>query len=115
MSRAAIIADDAAATVVVEIQRYDSRHVRQTDFESLSASRTAASMEFTAYCTSASAKSRPTLRAVNSPATEPGMGPNSARPAHTAAKVEQPISPALKKTVSGLFVMRREEKSASAT
>src|SRR5215210_6305746 len=98
--RAAIIAADAAATVVVEIQRYDSRHVRQTDFESLSASRTAASAEFVAYCVSASAQSMPTLRAVNSPATASGMWPKSARPTQTAAKVEQPINPALKKTVS---------------
>src|ERR687893_1946730 len=115
MSRAAIIAADAAATVVTEIQRYDSRQVRQTGLESLSASRTAASTELVKYCTSASAQSSPTLRAVNSPATASGMWPKSARAAHTAAKVEQPISPTLKKTVSHVFVMRKDEKTASAT
>src|SRR5688500_16831189 len=115
ISLAAIIAAEAAATVVTEIQRYDPRHVRQTDLESLSASRTAASAEFTAYCVNARAQSRPTLRAVNSPATASGMWPKRARPAHTAAKVEQPISPALKKTVSHVFVMRRLEKTASTT
>src|SRR6185436_8537284 len=115
MSLAAIIAADAAATVVVEIHRYDSRHVRQMDFESLSASRTAASAEFVANCVRASAQSRPTPRPVNSPAAASVMWPKSARPTHTAAKVEQPISPALKKTVSHVFVMRFEEKSASTT
>src|SRR5919107_2304606 len=115
MSLAAIIAAEAAATVVVEIHMYDSRHVRQIDFESLSASRTAASAEFTANCVSASAKRRPTLRPVNSPDAASVMWPKRARPTQTAAKVEQPISPALKKTVSHVFVMRREEKSASTT
>src|SRR3954464_4967936 len=113
ISLAAIIAAEAAAMVVVEIQRYDARQVCQTDFESLSASRMAASTEFVANCVSASAQSSPTLRAVNSPATASCMLPKSARPTHTAAKVEQPISPALKKTVSHVFVMRLEEKSAS--
>src|SRR5919112_842141 len=115
ISLAAIIAADDAATVVVEIQRYDSRQVRQIDFESLSASRTAARAEFVANCASASAQSSATLRPVNSPAAASGMRPKSARPTQTAAKVEQPISPALKKTVSQVFVMRFEEKSASTT
>src|SRR3712207_3360368 len=113
MSLAAIIATDAAATVVVEIQRYDSRQVRQIGFESLSASRTAASAELIANCVRASAHSRPTPRPVNSTAAASVMLPKSERPTQTAAKVEQPISPALKKTVSHVFVMRFEEKSAS--
>src|ERR1044072_2117417 len=115
MSLAAIIATEAAATVVVEIQRYDSRQVRQKDLESLSASRTAASAEFVANCVSASAQSRPTLRPLPPPAAAAVMWPKSARPAQTAAKVEQPISPALKKAVSHVLVIRIEEKSASTT
>src|ERR1700751_6153085 len=112
MSLAAIIATQAAATVVVEIQRYDSRHVRQIGFESLSASRTAASVEFVRNCVRASAQSSPTPRPVNSPAAASVMWPKMKRPAQTAAKVEQPISPALKKTVSHVFVIRIDEKSA---
>src|SRR5919112_1033833 len=84
MSLAAIIAAEAAATVVVEIHMYDSRHVRQIDFESLSASRTAASAEFTANCVSASAKRRPTLRPVNSPDAASVMWPKRARPTNAA-------------------------------
>src|SRR4051794_15720950 len=97
MSLAATIATAAAAKVVVEIQRYESRHVRQIDFESLSASRTAASTEFVANCVNASAQSNPTLRPVNSPAAAAVIRPKRKRPTQTAAKVEQPITPALKK------------------
>src|SRR4051794_15875760 len=115
ISLVATIAAEAAATVVVEIQRYDSRQVRQIDFESLSASRTAASTEFIANCVKASAQSSPTLRPVNSPAAASVIRPKRKRPTQTAAKVEQPMSPALKKTVSQVFVMRLEEMSASTT
>src|ERR1043165_5733960 len=110
-----IIAADAAERGVMEIQRYDLFHVCQTGFESLSASRIAASAEFEAYCTSATAQTKPTLRAVNSPLVTSGMWPKTARAAQTVTNVEQPMLLALKRTVSRLLVMRRDEQSASTT
>src|SRR5918997_6347319 len=107
------IAADAPETVVIEIQRYDSRHVCHTGFASLSASRTAASAELDTYCASATAHRKATLWAVNSCVMTSGMWPKKARPTHTVTNVEQPMMPALKKTVSHVLVMRREEQSAS--
>src|ERR1051326_233723 len=95
-----IIAADAADSVVTEIQRYDPFQVCQTGFESLSASRVAASTEFDAYCVSATAQTKPTLRPVNSLAARSGMWPKTARAAQTVKNVEQPMMPALKSTRS---------------